>query len=158
LHQKVVMFGDHSGPAQPGQETWIYDPCALQWTNVSPNPSPPPRGHFGMAYDADHDRVIIFAGGSGNYPAPPKDTWAYDVQNNVWMQKNPAQHPPNGGRMIFDAKHHLLFLFDTVAHQTWTYDSGSDVWTQVVDATPEPPAYGAMAFDDVSGVILSYGG
>jgi cysteine-rich repeat protein len=117
-----------------------------------------------MAYDANRDRMVLF-GGRGDNDADA--TWEFDGQ--TWTETNPVDSPTAraGHAMVWDAVRGVVVLFggrgvtsSTTTYQsdTWEYD-GTD-WTERTDLSMSPPArsHHAMAYDELSGLILLQGG
>ncbi|HKW43178.1 MAG TPA: kelch repeat-containing protein, partial [Thermoplasmata archaeon] len=74
---KFILFGGAITSTGFTNSTWSYDYATNTWINITPRVSPPIRAGFGMVYDPDVDRVILFgglgvAGAVGN---PLADTW-----------------------------------------------------------------------------------
>lgn len=59
-------------------DTWVYDPVANSWTDVSPaGATPDPRDGRSMVYDEALAKVIIFGGMDSTGDRDLGDTWAY---------------------------------------------------------------------------------
>jgi len=178
---KVVMFGgvwertDHS--VCPGNETWLYDPMANTWTNVTPRDSPPPRFYAAMGYDSATQRTVLFGGhrplcGFGipeNHGPRLNDTWTYEEHTNTWRNVTSSIAPA--------ARSHAAFAFDPTSSQavlfggipgepyqvryafddTWFFDPATNGWQQDDPIDWPRERYGpGMAF--VPDVTLLYGG
>ncbi len=140
-------------------DLWEFD--GIDWREVTPNVSPPPRLNAGMAYDR-HRRVLVMAGGTRppSFPAL-RDTWEFD--GTAWTQRQPATTP------LLDTKTSLVedpirrrmvsLGFDPAppgAERTWEWD-GTD-WQMRAAAWPTLQRGGAMAYDAVREGIWYFGG
>jgi len=77
---RVVLFGGYGPNATVFGDTWEWD--GMQWTQMTPAASPPPR-HGSMAYDPAAQRVVLLGGISGPVLY---DCWDWDgVQ---WAQRS----------------------------------------------------------------------
>ncbi|MEE8199047.1 MAG: kelch repeat-containing protein [Thermoplasmata archaeon] len=74
---RIVLFGGQTEGGLSG-ETWAYDYNTDTWINMAPGAAPSPRSAAGMAYDAESDRIILFAGFLGGPGGTTfgDDTWA----------------------------------------------------------------------------------
>jgi uncharacterized protein (TIGR03437 family) len=70
------------GPCPLG-DLWSFDLAANRWTERTGQLKPPPREHYGMAFDAVRNRLVLFGGTGGGLL---NDTWAYDPRANSWRQ------------------------------------------------------------------------
>jgi N-acetylneuraminic acid mutarotase len=124
---KVLLVGGSDGHFVTMHETWAYDSAANAWTKLSPQGTVPPgRAYFGMAYDADAHRTVIF-GGQG--VTPLDDTWAYDSAGNAWTKVDPTGAVPSARMypaMVYATKAGKMILFGgsdgkTVFNDTWSF-------------------------------------
>src|ERR1035438_5569144 len=70
-------------------DTWTWD--GSNWTQKSPQTSPPGRTYAAMAYDSARGQAVLFGGnGSGNPYLG--DTWVWDGSN--WTQESLQNGPP----------------------------------------------------------------
>jgi uncharacterized protein (TIGR03437 family) len=171
-HNQVVMFGGN-GPFQPGcsylGDTWIWN--GSEWTQATPQTSPPARAGHGMAYDSARGKVVVFGGvgasGFGNQCTSQNlnDTWVWDGSN--WTEESPKTMPPtlNSFAMAFDAAHGQTVLFGGVGaggvfdanNDTWIWDGSN--WTQESPQTsPSARTEYAMAYDSTHSQIVLFGG
>ena len=88
---RIILFGGFDG-AHYLADTWAFD--GKDWTQLSPQTSPPVRVAAGMAYDVPSHKLVLFGGYNGT--AWLGDTWIYDSATNAWQQANP-KHPPRQG-------------------------------------------------------------
>jgi len=80
-----------SGPCPQG-DLWSFYLALNRWTERTPQNSPPPREHYGMAYDAVRRKLLVF-GGSGS--GLLNDTWEFDPSSASWRQATVAGQLPN---------------------------------------------------------------
>jgi len=164
-HGQVVLFGgvvsSKDGNAAVG-DTWVWD--SSNWSQKSPQISPPARYGHAMAYDAAHHQIVLFGGVQGYYDRLG-DTWVWDGSN--WSQKSPQISPParSGTAMVYDAAHAQIVLFggsraaymEMELADTWVWDGSN--WSQKSPQTsPLPRENHAMAYDGVHGQIVLFGG
>jgi N-acetylneuraminic acid mutarotase len=123
---KVILFGGGDGNGHFG-DTWIYDPAANLWTEMTPaGESPAPRSGQSMFFDPDSGQALLVGGGTELVGY--NDTWAYDPAGNSWTRLDPTgELPPEGGLqvMAFDPAARVAILFggrclDAYLDDTWT--------------------------------------
>jgi hypothetical protein len=143
-------------------ETWEWDGSA--WTQIATSGTPPPRGEFGMAYDARRERIVMFAG-INDYETLG-DTWEYD--GSTWQQRNPSLAPRGrrGHVLVYNAARGRVVLVggrsstldgDQLLADTWEWDG--DNWTPIATFTaPTPRRDHAATYDPVNGRIVAFGG
>jgi hypothetical protein len=136
------------------------------WTLQSPASHPVALLAPQMAYDALHQKTVLFSGttSSGAVGNTPNDTWLWDGQLQSWTQMNPSHHP--AGRVsagfAYDSARQQIVMFgggvgNTTFGDTWVWD-GTD-WTQKFPAV-SPPARQAfsMAYDSARQQVVLFGG
>jgi hypothetical protein len=151
----------------PFGDTWIYDVAANTWTQIKPPSDPGPRANAAMAYDAESDRIILFAGfiSADNYA--PLDTWSFDMNTKTWMQMKapgPAYH--FGHKLVYDSKADRMILWggwnmkDNVGvNDTWAYDYNNDTWTEMKPAVKPPGVnFQGMVYDSKADRVIMWGG
>ncbi|MEM3493455.1 MAG: kelch repeat-containing protein [Thermoplasmata archaeon] len=159
--QKFVLFGGYDGVARG--DTWIYDPSAGTWTNVTPGTSPTPRYYAAMAYDSSTQQILLFGGYSGSVYL--SDTWIYNLTTNTWTQKLPSAAPSGreGASLAYNGSANCFILFGgyngTYFNDTWTYTISTNTWTNKSPAIA-PPARNAhgMLYDPSSTSTIIFGG
>jgi uncharacterized protein (TIGR03437 family) len=85
----MLLYGGCSsgyGPCPQG-DLWSFGFAGNQWTQIAPNPSPPPRQRYGMTFDSNRNKVILFGGLGGPVF---NDTWEFDPATQSWKQTAPA--------------------------------------------------------------------
>jgi uncharacterized protein (TIGR03437 family) len=162
-HDQVVLFGgccDAKG--NPFGDTWVWD--GFNWSQQFPQTSPSGRVFFAMAYDSEHDQVVLFGGSDASFNLL-SDTWAWDGAN--WSQKTPqtSPSPREFFAMAYDSAHGQVVLFggvdadQNVLGDTWVWDGSGSNWTKESPQT-SPPARSdhAMAYDSAHGQVVLFGG
>ena len=79
------------GPCPLG-DLWSFDFNSNRWTERTGQIKPPAREHYGMAFDAVRNRLVVF-GGSGS--GILNDTWLYDPRSGAWQQPTIAGDAPS---------------------------------------------------------------
>ncbi len=144
----------------------LASPVSAQynWCEIHPGVNPPARAAFGMTYDADANRPILFGG--YNSSGPLGDTW--ELRRNDWAEIFTTQVPPARYFHTFTygvaEKGSILFggiSGDIVFGDVWKYANGK--WTDISSTSPDspdPPARHshAAAYDDISRRLIIYGG
>ncbi len=160
----VLLYGGWTGTA-PSSETWAYDYETNTWTNLTPASAPTAATYVDMAYDAESGVTILFGGGRlSTHTAQRNETWAYDLDQNMWTQRSPADSPiarATNGVMAYDPAADRVVLFGGLAFldDTWEYDYNADVWTRTSpEAGPPSRHAGAMAYDASVGRVVLFGG
>ena len=136
--------------------------------NISPEAvsggevSPSPRIHFGMAYDAESDRIILFGGTSEGEGVGDlyDDTWSYDLNLNTWTDMNPAEAPSprSDFAMAYDAESDRVVAFggDPLSDKTWAYDYNTNTWRNMSPVTRPSAGAGPMAYDAESDRVVLF--
>jgi hypothetical protein len=98
-------------------DTWVWDGSG--WSERIPSNSPSARFGAAMAWDAAHQRVVLF-GGRDAQNILHDDTWEWD--GTTWSQRFP-QTPPGPGygdaAMTYDAaRQQVVFIRNGVL---WRY-------------------------------------
>ncbi len=129
---------------------------------MAPEDPPPARIKTAMAYDSESDKIILFAGlgdfGPDRYPT---DTWAYDLDSNLWTDMTPLTQPAwrSAHRMAYDSESDRVILFGDPDGETWAYDYNMNIWTNTSPTNSPPPRDAfAMAYDSQSDRIIVFGG
>jgi len=171
-HQQVVLFGGLANSTFL-EDTWIWDGSTwMNKTPQSPQPNPPQDSDYAMAYDAAHQRVVLYGGlhFNGSAYVGLNETWLWD--GSTWSRVSPAHDPSNGRslyahEMAYDAAHGQVVLFGGLiggvgaSTQTWIWD-GAD-WINKTPAAPlpSPPARSesqTMVYDSTLGAIILFDG
>jgi hypothetical protein len=154
---RVLLFGGATNNYL--NDTWEWD--GNDWIQRSPANVPPARDDHSLAYDASRQRMVLFGGvGSTSFG----DTWEWDGSD--WIQMSPANAPSarSDHGLAYDRIRQQVVLFGgnppglaCCNSETWEWD-GND-WEQRFPATIPSPRYShALAFDEVRGTVVLFGG
>ncbi|MFX0009779.1 MAG: Kelch repeat-containing protein [Candidatus Hermodarchaeota archaeon] len=163
---RIILFGGQSGVSVEVyyNETWVGNPGSNTWQKMSPVLAPPARMSYGMAYDSESDRTILFGGYSGSIFF--NDTWAYDYNTNTWEELTNPTHPsPRGAHtMTYDSESDRIVLFggsrlSVTFDDTWIYDYNTNSWVeQNPSVSPIQRSRHGAAYDSESDRVIIYGG
>ncbi len=156
---RVILFGGADFTKEDAEwfnPTWAYDYDSDTWEEMKPLNPPPGRSYFGMTYDSDQDRVLVFSG-SPSDSSPHLS--AYDYNSNSW------QHIEYSGDVVPD--HHSIMVYAPDVKKTYhlvgeTF-SAFDYDTSTWESVPRDSAMGirhfqAMTYDPVSQNMVVFGG
>jgi len=158
---RVILFGG-SNQLEQFNDTWAFNYEQNEWTNMNPIVAPSPRADFGMVYDSQSDRVILFGGYAG-YDID--ETWSYDFETNSWTNMNPASRPPARftPAIAYDIQSDRVLIFGGIGgglrDDMWAYDFESNTWTEMHPAVRPPCSYGTrFSYDSHADRIVMFGG
>jgi hypothetical protein len=179
---RIVLFGGalwgltdegkHVGLA----DTWIFDLATANWTDVTPEQSPPPREYHAMVYDTASHRIIVFGGATRFTGEVLDDTWVYDTDANMWTETHPSVSPPGraGAAAWYDPGTEATFIFGGAADWSswpplpWKMAGGEELWSFDLDSaswtlyrTEPNPGYrlsSQVVFDLEKGEAILVGG
>jgi uncharacterized protein (TIGR03437 family) len=138
-HGYVVLFGGsgvsagNPPMATVYNDTWVWD--GSNWTEESPQATPPARYDSAAAYDSAHDQVVLFGGRNPSASLLSLfvlgDTWVWGGSN--WTQESPQSSPPAryGQALAYDSTHDQVVLFgglnptESLDADTWTWFGGA---------------------------------
>jgi len=137
----------------------------------APAAAPSPRLAPGMAYDSGSDRTVLF-GGFTEERVFLGDTWAFDLDHNVWSNMNPSGAPqPRGDPgFAYDPHSDRVVLFGGIMkldgetsyadlNDTWAYDFDTNVWQNRSPVSAPSPRHGhKVAYDTESHRFVMIGG
>ena len=134
---QMLLYGGCSsgfGPCPQG-DLWSFDLASNQWTEKASQPSPLPRQHYGTAYDATRDRMIVF-GGSGN--GTLNDTWEYNPRTNSWRQLSIPNSPSARSRVegTYAADRGAIYFFGG----STSSGNSNELWELASGVIAEQPA------------------
>ncbi|MEO8129387.1 MAG: kelch repeat-containing protein [Bryobacteraceae bacterium] len=93
-NNQMYLYGGCSsgfGPCPQG-DLWSFDLNNNSWTERTAQLNPPAREHYGMAFDSERGKLVVFGGrGAGVL----NDTWEYDPQRRAWQQVTPEGTRPS---------------------------------------------------------------
>jgi uncharacterized protein (TIGR03437 family) len=96
VHSETLMFGGRVDSSKPleqsdGNDAWIWD--GANWTQESPQTSPPARADHAMAFDSAHGQAVLFGGQNSGTFVAFGDTW-------TWEAGAPPPAPPSIGSVV----------------------------------------------------------
>jgi hypothetical protein len=161
VNQRIIAVGGWDAPtgggncaAPSGFEVWSL-PAATPdaaWTGLTTNPPWTTRANFGLAYDSNHQRLLLSCGVSdfgssasgciyctGPFPchvtnSPRNSVYAMDVTTNQWTTLSPSGTPPSQRGFI-------SLVYDPVRDQSIQFGGGFQTGT--------PPANFCSGFPPV---------
>ena len=168
--QVGVLFGGYN--YNNWNDTWIYTVPENKWEKRYPELSPTPRMGAAMCYDRDTGLMVLFGGGELNFNDRTDywtsndfdDTWTYNVSANIWMNRQPVQHPHEFQCMAYDPDSHLVILvgmasWDAPGIETWTYDVIGNLWTnRTKPGAPSARGSSEIVYDETCHMIVLFGG
>jgi N-acetylneuraminic acid mutarotase len=135
---RVILFGGGDWFVDYG-DTWAYDYQHNTWTELHPAAGPALRSYGYMAYNSEHDRIVLFGGADFTETILYGDTWVYNYRANTWTLHQPAVSPSPRGwfGMTYSPKANEVVIFGGgtdryhFTDETWTYRLAPDKWVQV---------------------------
>jgi hypothetical protein len=159
--QGIVLFGGY-GASMGGytelNDTWLWSHGT--WKQLFPLKSPSPREIYGMAYDANNGKVVLFGGESAGTVL--NDTWVFN--GSTWTSvAGPAGMPARKyPSMAYDAINHEVVLVGGQSQAslgvsgTWAFHGKA--WTHVKVASGPAPLALSMPATAENGSALFFGG
>ncbi len=173
----VAVGGDGDGARGGLLETWAWD--GADWVQLATPTSPTWRLGTTIAFDPDHDQLVLFGGQtgrlySGSNPNYLADTWTFD--GTTWQQQAPATSPTarSLASMTADRTRHEVLLVGGLNDDTfrtlvptpvsteplvdsWVWNGAT--WTERV--TSSGPVFrhrAALAWSGADGQTYLFGG
>jgi len=139
---RIVMFSGacfRDGRFQDVQETWVYDFNSDRWTEMKPARSPAARHYYGLAYDTESDRVILWGGFIGK-DVLDHNIWTYDFNTNTWLELIPesGSDPRWYQAMAYDEASDRIIIYggaDEGSDEMWAYSLSSNTWAKLQPTT-----------------------
>lgn len=173
---RIVLFGGHQMrcgfgiPEDTGPrlaDTWLYDPVANTWTNVSYPGGPQPRSDAGLAYVPELSASILFGGLVRELYRPSPvlgDTWIFDSFSYRWTELLPFMPPSarSGLGMAYVGNANVALLYGGCdptgcSRDTWWYDPGMKEWVERSSSVGPDFAPGSAFSYDPTGVVVAFG-
>jgi hypothetical protein len=155
---KTFLFGGVLGDdeTRPNNELWAFDYASNAWSKIQAQDAPPATYFQHMAYDGDHQAVLMWGGKS---PAQDAAFWAFDSASSRW-EKIPYQGGPKldyDGSMAYAQGTGRVYLY--IGLQFWVYDFQAKTWEQL----PTPENLGkiyatSLLYDPSSQKVVLFGG
>jgi hypothetical protein len=173
---RIVLFGglqsrcsggipDSTGPRLA--DTWLYDPLANTWTNVTYPGGPLPRSGAGLAFVPELSSSVLFGGRSDpRYQLSPVfgDTWIFDSFSFRWTELLPFNPPSTRSDMgmAYVGNAHVALLFGgcgatECSRDTWWYDPGMHEWLERSSSMGPNFAPGFAFSSDPTGLVVAFG-
>jgi hypothetical protein len=163
VNHRVMVFGGSYALVTYAGDTWEWDDVALNWVQIQTPISPSPRIVESLAFDEQHQQVVLFGGYDGIQVYA--DTWLWN--GVTWTQANPTKSPParfdHGAAYDPVRRQVVVFGGQTVPggigvmNDTWTWDGQN--WTQQFPAhSPSARIVHGMVWDDAIGALVFFGG
>jgi hypothetical protein len=171
-HRGGSSTADGRGGRGRDSNSWTLDVRNLTWRRVASGPHegrrpdwPPAYCCYGLAYDRDAKRAILFGGLEGD-----RGTWAFDFRKKQWKDLEPKTSPPPLflHSMVYDSVNKVTLLFGGQAggyatgktvNETWAYHADTNTWQRRKPRSAPPPRAQAQAcYDSVNGVMIVFGG
>ncbi len=154
----LVMFGGLDANVSPGLLGDTWEQTDGHWTRVATT-GPAPRFAAAMAYDAAHQRMVLFGGRRVNGATLPAETWLWD--GSAWSLATPATSPTprSGTAMAYDQARGRVVMFGGLGplSETWEWDGVT--WLQRMPVHVPPPRTGhSLAYDFVARKVTLFGG
>ncbi len=139
---RMIIFSGacyRDGRFQDVQETWVYDFNRDTWTEMKPARSPTARHYYGLAYDTDSDRVVLWGGFISKEIVDP-NVWTYDFNTNTWLEFTQENIPKECWyqTMAYDGVSKRILSYgggDNGNDEAWAYDARNNSWTKLMPAT-----------------------
>ena len=158
---QVVLLG--GADAHP-RARWMWGWDGTNWS-VLDTLGPGDRGHFGFAYDAARDRLVLHGGFTppadrGSDPVPRGDTWEWDGAWRAVAEGGPGMRDHTA--MAYDPERGVVVLFggarpdQTLLADTWVWDGGT--WREVEAEGPPARATHRLVWDDRRKGLVLFGG
>ena len=163
VHRLALLYGG-MGIYQILNDTWVYDVANNTWSAISPSQNPGRRYYHSMAFDRASDRFVLH-GGQVNDQVEA-DTWSLDLSTGQWEPSASCTSPGSrtDSAMAYDSVRSRVLLLRggwgiAPQDELWLYDGVNDSWYPDSEpAMPGPRSGAGLAFDDVYGKAILYGG
>ncbi len=170
---RIIMFSGacfRGDRFQDVQETWVYDFNSDRWTEMKPARSPAARHYYGLAYDTESDRVILWGGFIGKDVLDP-NIWTYDFNTNTWLEHTNTRLEliPESGpdsrwyqAMAYDETSDRIIVYggaDEGSDEMWAYGFSDNTWTKLRPTiNPGKISRMPMVYVPDAGKLVLFGG
>lgn len=146
-HDLLLLFGGTGADGRPLNDTWTFD--GQRWTMHGLAQSPPAGAAGQMTFDAASGKVVLVAAAD--------QTWTW--HGDRWNREQPVHQPPHGGHLAYDPSLGVVVLLAaTNASGTHTWGWNGNDWYPINEATPDPGALDALAYDVRGARLVGIGG
>ncbi len=126
---RVILFGGRGPIPVDVRVVWTYDFNTNTWEELDSSEAPRPEGYAAMAYDANNQQMILYAGNK---------VWSFDLEENAWtlLADFPAPGKLLGHGMVYREDADQVFIFGGGSNllgptsKTWMYDPGANEWSE----------------------------
>ncbi|MFM1870603.1 MAG: hypothetical protein RL398_25 [Planctomycetota bacterium] len=150
-------------------DTWSWN--GTTWAQIPTSQAPSARSYAAMAYDADHDRILLVGGNPHPTQVVADDTWVFDGTD--WSILTNAETPlvRSGAALAYDTAERRMLLFGgtrfSVQNDLWALDAAAQTTTfgsgcpgtlgtpTLAPATNGSPTLGSIVAADVGSLPLS---
>jgi len=158
---KVLLMGGEYSDSTDLNDTWIYDLSENMWSEVTPIISPGRISQHKMAPVYGTDKVVLFIGARSSTRGINNETWIYDLSENSWTKKTPANSPEprsfHSMASIYGTDKVIIFGGFVNRNDTWIYDLSENNWTRKAYG-PEERYEHAMASIYGTDKVILFGG
>ncbi|MCW4050632.1 MAG: hypothetical protein NWE89_12950 [Candidatus Bathyarchaeota archaeon] len=143
-----VLYGGWGSRSGLQDDTWVFDPETIEWTEVETSTSPGRMYGQGMVYDSVNRRAILY-GGHLRSPISREyieDVWFFYSGNRSWIQTNYTVKPHGRywNAIDLDKENMQLVIFgggygEGPLRETWVLDLYEKSWTNI-SSPANPPA------------------
>jgi len=149
---RLLLFGGLKGAAAHppvSSDTWALDLAAMTWSQLMPSgTAPKARMQARFAYDADHDRALLFGGTAAtsglsatgltdleelSFASSPDGSWATLTPGGTASSPGYGWAPS----AAIDPSRKLLLVFGgakdfmTFTNELWAFDLGANTWRKL---------------------------
>jgi len=171
-HGVAVLFGGYGLDDHHYDDTWVLDPEARTWTQMSPPNSPPTMYGCMMIYDRANQAALLHGGHwvsntQSSVHGYISNVWVYSLDDDTWTEIQTTSKP--SGRywhmMAYDTSQGESLIYggyagtDDPKSDAWAYDYARNKWTQVTqDGGPGPRENTWITYDEANDAYVLFGG
>lgn len=146
-------------------DLWSFNPRSRTWTEIAD--VLPPREGDAAAMDFQSRHIVMYQPYFSVIPA----TWAYDVEQGTWENRQPANEPPGrwGSMMVYDSKADRSLIYGggdlndpsgaTGFSDLWAYDYETNTWIERhPTVSPSPHQWSALVYVPTINRTILFGG
>lgn len=166
---QLVLFGGYATP-ETERDTWLgtiqADVLTWQKWDQGTAAAPLPRINSTMAYDHEHQRVLLYGGELGDTFV--NDLWAWD--GTRWDLITPSGTGPGqptaarSARLVFDGRQRTMLLYGGQENSRLPLNSvwelTGSTWRELItsDPKPQPRLYSTAMYDGDHDALVAFGG
>lgn len=158
----LMLFGGNGANGYLN-DTYVFNPVTLNWTQINPADKPAPRQGASLAYDPATKQMLLFGGQESEF-GYSADTWLW-TGSNWTTADNPSPVPQARGlaSLTYDPTTGQLILnggsgvSDQVFSDTWSWTGTA--WIELsLGSSPGPRSAAAATYDGTTGQLVLFGG